>query len=259
MIFWLGCSKPAWLERTAAPLFLSHRTLAERKRLPRALGSWALDSGAFTELGKHGRFEASAEEYAEAIGRYASEIGGLAWAAPQDWLCAPPMLEATGLSVAEHQRRTVRSVVELRQLLGGEIPVPPVLQGWAPDDYLRCADRYEAEGLDLSAEPLVGIGSVAARERNASPAVAALVQRLAGEGLALHGFGITKTGVRAFGEGLASADSQAWSYAARREPPLPGCSHKSCSQCLRWALRWRADLLAEIERAGLTRQLALQL
>jgi hypothetical protein len=40
----------------------------------------------------------------------------------------------------------------------------------------------------------------------------------------------------------------AWSYAARRQPPLPGCTgHKNCANCLSYATRWRAkvcDVLA---------------
>ena len=35
----------------------------------------------------------------------------------------------------------------------------------------------------------------------------------------------------------------AWSYAARRQPPLPGCTgHKNCANCLTYATRWRAKV-----------------
>jgi hypothetical protein len=43
----------------------------------------------------------------------------------------------------------------------------------------------------------------------------------------------------------------AWSYAARRDPPRPGCtSHKNCANCLRYAAKWRAGIVARLDRDG---------
>jgi hypothetical protein len=39
-----------------------------------------------------------ADEYAGLVARYAEEIGGMDWAAPQDWMCEPWIIEKTGLS-----------------------------------------------------------------------------------------------------------------------------------------------------------------
>lgn len=39
---------------------------------------------------------------------------------------------------------------------------------------------------------------------------------------------------------LVSADSLAWSYAARRQPPLPDCPHARCNNCIDWASQWGA-------------------
>jgi hypothetical protein len=45
--------------------------------------------------------------------------------------------------------------------------------------------------------------------------------------------------------------SMAWSYAARRDPPRPGCtSHKNCANCLRYAAKWRAGIVAHLDRGG---------
>ena len=50
-------------------------------------------------------------------------MGCLAWVAPQDWMCEPFMLQKTGLTVPDHQERTVRNFLDLRQLLGiGRLP-----------------------------------------------------------------------------------------------------------------------------------------
>jgi hypothetical protein len=36
----------------------------------------------------------------------------------------------------------------------------------------------------------------------------------------------------------------AWSYTARRQPPLPGCvGHINCANCPRYAYRWRQAVL----------------
>jgi len=48
-----------------------------------------------------------------------------------------------GLTVAEHQARTVANYLELHSL-APELPFVPVLQGWSLDDCHRCVELYEA-------------------------------------------------------------------------------------------------------------------
>lgn len=239
MEFYLGAYNAAWFARTAVPLFVSHRTLRARKTFPRALGVWALDSGAFTEISQNGRWMTGVDEYVEAVQRYEAEIGNLAWAAPQDWMCEPWVVERTGKSVAEHQELTISSFLTLR----GRGPFVPVLQGWAVDDYLAHVEQYAAAGVDLSAEAVVGIGSVC--RRGGTREAIRTVALLAGQGIALHGFGLKVTALGALAPMLASSDSMAWSYRARRgEIQLPGHTHRRCTNCLPWALQWRTHVLA---------------
>jgi hypothetical protein len=219
------------------------------RRLPVAASCWALDSGGFSELSLYGTWRTSPAAYARAIVRYRDEIGALAWVAPQDWMCEPPILAKTGRSVAFHQAATVASVVELRGRVGPL--VIPVLQGWDLGDYVACAERYRDAGLDLSAEPVVGLGSVCRRQGTST--IAALVTELSGYGLALHGFGIKTQGLGAYARHLVSADSMAWSYTARRQAPVPGCTHRNCANCPRWALAWRERVLRRVA----TQQLSL--
>jgi hypothetical protein len=230
-----------WLARGLGPLFVSHRRLSLRANLPRALTPWALDSGGFTELAMRGRWKTTPGEYVEATRRYAAEVGMLDWAAPMDWMCEPAMLARTGLSVADHQRRTVANLLELREL-GPELPFIPVLQGWTRPDYERCVSVYEASGVDLRSEPRVGVDSICRRQ--ASGEVKEIVSALAQAGFSLHGFGVKIGGLRRVAGALASADSMAWSYRARRDQPFPGCRHARCSNCA--AVRWRARLLAQL-------------
>jgi hypothetical protein len=242
--FWLGTDRAAWLGKTDVPLFVSRRTLATRTRLPRAAGPWALDSSAFTEIQHHGAFQVSAKTYAAEIARYAQDIGGLAWAAPQDWMCEPFILRQTGLTVAEHQRRTVAGYLELRAYTA---LVVPVVQGWHADEYEGHVEQYDRAGVDLRRAPLVGVGSVCRRQDMGTGH--RIVERLWGLGLRLHGFGVKLTGLTRFAHLMASADSMAWSFGARRRRiTLPGCAHRGpCNHCLTYALRWRQRILRAIQ------------
>ena len=237
MRFWLGTHRPDWLEKTDVPLFLSRRRLTGRKRLPRAQGPWALDSGGFTELSEAGRWSITPREYVQEARRYRDEIGRLTFCAPQDWMCEPAVRALTGLSVAAHQRRTTENYQELCAL-APELPWIPVLQGWAPGDYLEHVEQYAKAGIPLAGLPVVGIGSVCRRQHTGE--VEHVIRRLAGAGIHLHGFGFKVQGLRNVGTFLASADSMAWSFEGRRmAKAVCGGTHKNCANCLHWALTWR--------------------
>lgn len=232
--FYLGVHRPHWLALTDAPLFVSHATLGGRRTLPRARGRWALDSGGFSQLAKHGKWTVSASSYASSVQRYQREIGGLDFAAIQDWMCEPIMIAKTGLSVAEHQERTIASYLELREL-APDVPWMPVLQGWTPGQYFDHLEAYRAAGVDLAEVPIVGVGSICRRQHTLS--VQIMLAELAELGLRLHGFGLKLTGLRACSHVLASADSMAWSYHARREG-------NGLQNDLGFALEWRERALA---------------
>lgn len=249
MTFYLGTDRVTWLSTLSVPLFVSHRTLRGRKTFPRANVPWALDSGGFTEVSTYGRWMVTPEEYVMAIRRYRNEIGLLEWASPQDWMNEPAILSLTGLTIPQHQRLTVDNYLTLRHL-DADLPIRPVVQGFEADDYQRCADLYEKAGIDLTAEPLVGVGSVC-RRQDTAPAET-IMQGLRDRGIErLHGFGVKLTGLRRYGHLLASADSMAWSYRARRASgdrrkagePRPPCGKESCNHCAHFALAWREQAL----------------
>jgi hypothetical protein len=246
--FYLGSHETSWLGRlTDVPLFISHRRLAPRKRLPAATTDWALDSGGFTELSMYGEWRTTPRQYTAAARRYRDEIGRLQWASPQDWMCEPWITAKTGLAVHKHQELTVDNYRRLRDM-APDLPFVPVLQGWELDDYRRCADLYDAAGVDLTNEHTVGVGSVCRRQGAAS--IAHILETLAGLGLRLHGFGVKTDGLRTAAQYLTSADSMAWSYRARMDArhghPNPGCTHRTCANCLPYALRWRRRVTASL-------------
>lgn len=262
--FYLGTHMPSWLAHEQLPrhvnLFVSHRRLADRKTLPAARGHWALDSGGFTELQMYGNWgRVPAPDYVAAVLRYDDEIGNLGWAAPQDWMCEPVIIEGgrvgpitfagTGLSVAEHQRRTVANFVELERLwyaqTDRESPFMPVLQGWTLADYLTCWQSYGEAGINLGEYPVVGVGSVCRRQATDEIGDILAAIRDLDPGVPLHGFGVKRQGLARYGRYLDSADSLAWSFDARRSAPLDGCEgHINCANCLTYALRWEADTRA---------------
>lgn len=247
-LFYLGAHQPHWLWNADFPLFVSHRQLARKARLRPAVCRWALDSGGFTELSLNGRWTTTPGQYAEAAARYAEYLGMPDFLSQQDWMCEPFMVERTGLSVREHQERTVANYLDLRAL-APTLPWLPVVQGWTLPDYLTCVQLYASAGVDLAALPRVGLGSVCRRQSTGE--IGHIVAALAGLGLKLHGFGVKAGGLQRYGYQLASADSMAWSYNARRLPPLPGCrGHKNCANCLTYATGWRARLLAGLAARG---------
>lgn len=242
--FYLGTDEPAWLGRLDVPLFVSHRRLRSRRSFPRARAPWALDSGGFTEVSTYGEWRITPREYVDAVRRYRDEIGSLEWASPQDWMCEPFITAKTGKTVAEHQRLTIENYLELKTL-DAELPIVPVLQGWLPDDYLRHVDAYAAAGIDLPAEQRVGVGSVCRRQDTLT--ARRIFTRITARGIRIHGFGVKLDGLRVYGDLLASADSMAWSYWARRDAvkrkaigrPRPPCGKNTCSHCTHYALAWR--------------------
>jgi hypothetical protein len=209
-----------------------------------------LDSGGFTELSKYGRWKTTLPEYIEAVHRYREGIGRLDWAAPMDWMCEPQMLANTGLSVREHQERTVANLLELRSR-APEIAFIPVLQGWTLDDYEECITLYAQAGVDLTLEPVVGVGSVCRRQ--ATGEIEDIIRCIAGHGINIHAFGVKARGLANFADVLTSADSMAWSFQARRSPPLPICEglHKNCANCVVYAQRWRRRLVDSLRQLPL--------
>lgn len=180
-------------------------------------GEWIMDSGAFTEIKTHGRYRHSVSEYAAEIRRWkALEGERLIAAVSQDYMCEADMLERTGLTIAEHQRLTIERYDALIAEATG-VYILPVLQGYAPADYVAHVREY---GDRLARGAWVGVGSVC--KRNADPrSIVAVLGHIIGvrPDLKLHGFGLKKTALENFfvREMLHTADSMAWSFAARKQ------------------------------------------
>lgn len=220
--FYVGLHQPADAQHFDLACISINRLRGRKKQVP--CGDVLVDSGAFTEIFKHGRYRHSVEEYAAELHRlYTAGIVQIAAAVAQDYMCEPFILAKTGLTIEEHQRLTVERydalVAKLEGLFGGTIPfhVMPVLQGFEARDY---ANHIRMYGDRLKPGMWVGVGSVCKRQGDPR-AIMCVLQAIAKErpDLLLHGFGVKITsllhpGVR---ELLATADSMAWSFAARKQ------------------------------------------
>ncbi|QOR55260.1 MAG: hypothetical protein SHS37scaffold220_29 [Phage 67_12] len=230
MNFFTGLHQPSDARHFGAA-FISVNRLRDRKA-PLVVADWILDSAAFTELSTHACYRHEVSDYAAQIRRWATNGSGrLLAAVAQDWMCEPWIVAKTGLSVAEHQRLTIeRYDALLAQDVGGTY-IMPVLQGYAPADYVRHLDAY---GERLAHGAWVGVGSVC--KRNGDPrAIAAVLHAIhaARPDLRLHGFGLKTTAladplVRSL---LHTADSMAWSFSARKQ----GRNANDWREAVRWA------------------------
>ncbi|MCF6112331.1 hypothetical protein [Mesorhizobium muleiense] len=190
--FYVGLHQPSDAQHFET-VCISIRRLANRRK-PIVGPAVLVDSGAFTEINLHGGYRASVEEYAVELHRlHSMGIVRIAAGVAQDYMCEPFMLAKTGLTVDDHQRLTIERydalVAELDRLFDGECPFPvmPVLQGYAPPDYVRHVRMY---GDRLKPGMWVGVGSVC--KRNASPEriveVLEAIKAIRPD-LCLHGFG----------------------------------------------------------------------
>lgn len=169
----------------------------------------------------------------------------MTWAAPQDMMCEPFILNKTGLDVIDHQTATVDNFIELRSI-APEVPWIPVLQGFSSDDYIRCIDMYYNAGINLNDFQVTGLGSVCRRQ--ATEEIIEIVERIINYGIIrLHGFGVKQTGLMQLGGLLTSCDSMAWSYNARyKRIRLPHHYHENCANCMIYAIDWRREMLDRI-------------
>jgi hypothetical protein len=213
VIFFTGMHQPSDAGCVPAAMVSIARLWGRRSAFPgrRIL----IDSGAFSELLLHGRHTRSVTEYAAALRLIRGWLGTrLLAAVAQDYMCEPAMLARTGMTIADHQRLTIERYDALLAADPG-VRIMPVLQGYAPADYVTHLRGY---GARLRPRMWVGVGSVC--KRNGKPAaieaVLAAIKRERPD-LRLHGFGVKKT---ALGSGMVrdllfSADSMAWSFAGR--------------------------------------------
>ena len=217
--FYVGLHQPNDSQHFGRACISINRLRGRKKPIP--CPDVLVDSGAFTELLNHGRYRHSVTEYAAEVRRlHVMGVVSITSAVAQDYMCEPFMLAKTGLTLEDHQRLTIERYDAL-VAEGLPVPVLPVLQGFSPYSY---ADHVRAYGDRLLPGMWVGVGSVCKRQGDARAIVRVLSAiKAVRPDLRLHGFGVKTTALQHAGvrDLLETADSMAWSYAARREGRSP--------------------------------------
>jgi hypothetical protein len=213
MKFYVGMHIPSKADKVENA-FISVNVIAKRKSsFP--VNNWIMDSGAFTTIAKYGCYPEPVSVYADQIRKWKNN-GNLIAAVAQDYMCEDHMLAKTGMNVRQHQFLTLERYDALIAEETG-VYILPVLQGYTPQSYV---DHIRMYGKRLKEGAYVGVGSVC--KRNASPSsIVQVLKAIKKErpDLLLHGFGIKTTALswQEVRDNLESADSMAWSFAARME------------------------------------------
>ena len=226
MVLRIGISRSlrrlrAVCESLEAPTLISAGSLwdAKRRKLRKPVSllgmrDLALDSAGFSAMTHWGgEYPWTAREYAELA----------AWLQPTWWAHRDYCVEPELISDEAHRQSridaTVRSGFECCEV-ADEMGIPrpmPVLQGWTPADYLRCAEAMQP------LPQLVGVGSVCRRHMHGPDGLIAIVDALSTLGVDLHLFGVKGTALRRIrtdmflAGAVHSADSHAWDYACRMQ------------------------------------------
>ena len=240
MKFFTGLHQPSDAKHFHAA-FVSFARLRYRKS-DFQVGDWIMDSVGFSELAREqdvdgtgnkipNDYRIDVAEYANGIVRW-KRCGNLLAAVAQDYMCEAFILEKTGLTVHEHQQKTVARYDELLRYETG-VYIMPVLQGYTPNDYVRHLEMY---GSRLAKGAWVGVGSIC--KRNGDPRAiesVLLAIHYARPDLRLHGFGLKSTALASgiVDQLLFSADSMAWSYQAR----MKGGNGNDWKEAKRWTQR----------------------
>lgn len=185
------------------------------------------DSGGYSVFADHGY-----TDYPDSLSAYLDWVDeqDAAAFATRDYPCERAARDATGGSVADHQRWTTQNALacldaaDARGLTASPVPV---VQGWAVSDYLDHVDALADHGI-LSAVDTIGIGSVCRRgEADRIRRIIAAVTDAIPSGLGVHAFGVKRDILRdaATRDRLTSVDSCAWFHrdfhAADFQPHLP--------------------------------------
>ncbi|PJG47247.1 hypothetical protein CAF53_02580 [Sphingobium sp. LB126] len=181
------------------------------------LASLDLDSAGFVAMKRYGGFAWSIDQYFQLASAFPfRRIASLDY-------CTEHEIAEDREEVLDRISRTIRANRDCRDRaadLGLQDRFMPVLQGRTPADYERCAD-----GLWWSMRPgaVVGVGSMCRREVGGPNGLVAVVDHLDSilpRGVRLHIFGAKGAALpwlKAFGDRVASIDSQAYGVAARRD------------------------------------------
>lgn len=202
---------------------LSYET---KNNIPKQGPEWFIDCGAYSALQKSDRHvhEKPVSEYIEYLIEHIDRGVSIERWALRDWPYSQEIMEATGRTIRDHQRWSVRDHIECLEaadelgLSGRPAAEPvPVIQGRDANDYLWHLDHMEDHGL-LSRSSVVCIGSLVERSVSEVQPIIEQVRDALPSKYDLHGLGLKKShlnNVEAV-KTLDSVDSTVWSFSTMK-------------------------------------------
>ena len=204
----------------------------------------AIDSAGFVAMLRYWHYRWPLYKYVD----FVKAVAPTWWAAPD--YCCEREIAWNRAEVLSRVTRTAFKLEWTRQVAAdtGVPPPMPVLQGWLPDDYERCAD------MSPDLHGMIGVGSVCRRPLHGPDGLFAVVERLdriLPTNVTLHLFGVKGNAISALASHprVVSIDSQAWDYAGRLEKK-GSFTIEYRSECMR---RWAAKQSANLSRANGTK------
>lgn len=162
MQFYVGLHQPADAQHFDRAFISINRLKNRKSDFP--VRNWILDSGAFTQVAKHGGYTMSVREYAWQIVRW-SKCGNLVAACAQDYMCEPFMFTGQDFGVVDREPSKLspaaRKLKEEIEYLIAEGASPlwfndyfgPVEDMWTPigvrDHQVLTVERYDRLRYEL--------------------------------------------------------------------------------------------------------------
>jgi hypothetical protein len=180
------------------------------------------------------------------IEQYLDLVESWPWAWYASWdQCVEPEIASSKIDVFFRLAETCRLLSEVRTRARDRgLPDPmPVVQGWEVDHY-----QWSLDHLPLASwPPLLGVGSMCRRHVHGPNGILAIVEaldRVLPSGVCLHLFGVKGTALRFLSDHprIASVDSMAWDFAARRQVPIGRTADKRIDVMHAWVRRNASQL-----------------
>lgn len=194
----------------------------------------ALDSAGFVAAVRYGEYQWDVADYLDLVASFPWR-----WWAAMDYCCEPQVAADRPLRLLRMAATVARYEACAGQARRRGLQAPmPVLQGWTAAEYVQ-----SFEWLTLEPCPaLLGVGSVCRRHVNGPDGVLEIIDaldRILPAATQLHLFGVKSNAlsVLAHHPRIASTDSMAWDFAARRERPTSRTSSFRIACMDRWVQR----------------------
>lgn len=191
----------------------------------------ALDSAGYVAAVRYGDYRWTTAQYFDLVA-----ARKWSWYAAMDFCMEPPVAGSLTVRIVRLEATAIGYFRCCQEAEKRNLPMPmPVLQGWFPDDYIRCADYLAIQDWPN----LVGIGSVCRRNVGGADGIEKIVDtldKILPANTKMHLFGVKGGAVRELGghHRFASVDSMAWDFGLRMKHRTGRTQGMRSSSMINW-------------------------